>query len=322
MSAPVEGPRLGGAPWLAALGLSALVAAGVLAVMLRPPATARPPINDGAGVLHVSDTSETILRALPVAPPQQERWRDVADVAYADGWRTTFNYADAPADRALVRYESPAPSLQGTLLATSLKPNLAYQLKLVGRSALRGPTEAANADDPRAWSSWQLGRIGRWWCEDCGWNVADSDLATHVDDSHRVRGYLLFDWFVTDGAGDARHDFALDSSLHVLWRVGQRERAPEDTPPRWYRLEREPSVYPPHAAGVAQDLGLFGEWEPGRPPLGQVRLPAGRYDVGLNLTEETFHANLGEARTLEGGGFWPWVLEAELSFEVRPGGGA
>lgn len=319
MSAPGEVVRTSRWRWGAAVGLSALFAAGVLAVMLWSVARApRPPGMADAEVLHVSETSETMLRALTVEPPQAERWRDLADVAYSDAWRERFDYADRAAHRAQVHYESPAPTLRGALIAHALKPNLAYQLKLVGLSPLRGPGERANAGDVRAWSSWQLGRVGRWWCADCAWNVSDVDLAAHVVEGHAVRGYLLFDWFVTDGEGNARHEFALDSSLHVLWRVGQRERAPEDTPPRWYRLERDAAVYPPPAAGVAQDAGVFGEWEPGRPPLGRVRLPAGEYEVGLNLTEETFHANLGEERALEGGGFWPWVLEAELRFEIRP----
>jgi len=320
MSGPGEPARTSGWRWGVAVGLTAIFTAGVLALILQFVTGVRvpyvPEMADARG-LHVSATSETLLRALPIAPPQEERWRDIADVAFADDWRQRFDYSDRAAQRAQVRYDSPASTLQGTLTASGLKPHLAYQLKLVGLSAVRGANEAANADDVRAWSSWQLGRIGRWWCEECAWNVADADLATHVADGHRVRGYLLFDWFMTDGGGDARHDFGLDSSLHVLWRVGQRERAPEDTPPRWYRLTRDPAVYPPHAAGVAQEVGLFGEWEPDRPPLGQLRLSAGEYEVGLNLTEETFHANLGEGRTLEGGGFWPWVLEAKLTFRIH-----
>lgn len=309
--------RAGAWQWAVVAGVVALGIAGIL--LLRPdyPLMPSAPMSVAGEVVQVSETSERSLRALPIAPPQQERWRDIADVAYSEEWCEAFSYADQSRHYACVEYRTPASTLQGTLLATALKPNFAYQLKLAGLAPVRGTEEEANADDPRAWSSWQLGRLGRWWCEDCQWNVSDDELADHVTDGHHVRGYLLFDWFVTDEAGNARHDFALASSLHVLWRVGQRERAPEDTAPRWYRVVRDPSVYPPHAAGVAQDVGLFAEWEPGRPLPGAVRLPAGTYEVALNLTEETFHANLGEARVLEGGGFWPWVLEAELGFEVH-----
>ena len=276
----------------------------------------RPSPDEVTGI--VVQRSEELLRPLEVSEPQQPRWRDIAAVAYSQSFRDAFSYSDADSHRAEVRYEAQAPSLRGTLTAVGLKPSFAYQLKLVGLEPVRGVTEEDNAADPRAWSSWQLGRIGRWWCEDCQWNVTDAELAQHVDEGHEVRGYLLFDWLVTDAEGDTQHEFDLNSSLHVLWRVGQRERGPNDTPPRWYTVERPHGAYPASAAGAKQQVGLFGEWEPDRPLPGQLRMPPGRYHVGLNLTEETFHANLGENRALEGGGFWAWVLEAELEFEVRP----
>ncbi len=300
-------------PWTIALLMPVVACIGCAALLPRDATDA--PTNEAR--VTVSDLSQTTMHALPVEPPEQERWRDIADVAYRDDFREAFDYADTARHRVEVRYEPAAEMLQGIVSAIGLKPSMAYQLKLVGLEPIAGATEAENAGDARRWSSWQLGHIGRWWCEDCGWNVSDADLAQHVGDGHTVRGYLLFDWFVTDARGDAQHPFALDSSLHVLWRVGQRERGPNDSPPRWYTVERPADVYPPSAANTRQQIGLFGEWEPDRPNIGQVRLPAGSYHVGLNLTEETFHANLGETRALEGGGFWALVLQSELRFEVR-----
>ncbi len=265
----------------------------------------------------VSDLSETTMGPLTVEEPQRERWRDIADVAYASDFRESFDYDHLDAHRATVAYDREASTLRGTVRAEGLKPWMAYQLKLVGLDPIEGVTEADNASDPRGWSSWQLGRLGRWWCEDCQWNVPGAELHEHVSEGHAVRGYLLFDWFVTDQSGDAEPPFALDSSLHVLWRVGQRERGPKDSAPRWYTVERPAGVYPPSATNTTQRIGLFGEWEPDRPPIGEVRLAAGSYHVGLNLTEETFHANLGEDRELAGGGFWAWVLQSELIFEVQ-----
>jgi len=306
------------APWTIALLAPIVALTGCAA--LRPPDATDTPANEATVI--VSELSETTMHALPVEPPEQERWRDIADVAYRDDFREGFNYANTARHRVEVRYEPAAEMLQGVVSATGLKPSMAYQLKLVGLEPIAGATEAENAGDARRWSSWQLGRSGRWWCEDCDWNVPDADLASHVGDGHTVRGYLLFDWFVTDARGDAQHPFALDTSLHVLWRVGQRERGANDSPPRWYTVERPADVYPPSAADTKQQIGLFGEWEPDRPQIGHVRLPAGSYEVGLNLTEETFHANLGEARALEGGGLWAWVLQSELRFEVQPDGSA
>jgi hypothetical protein len=265
----------------------------------------------------VSDLSETVMQPLDVLPPQQERWRDIAGAAYAGGFRDEFDYSDIHSHRAEVHYKEDAQTLLGVIEASGLKPSFAYQLKLVGLKPVLGADEATNAADTRAWSSWQLGRLGRWWCADCNWNLLDDELAAHVDDGHRVTGYLLFDWFVTDEHGNAKHAFALDSSLHVLWRVGQRERGRHDTRPRWYTVTRPPDVYPPATASTEERVGIFGEWEPERARVGEARLAPGTYEVGFNLTEESFHDNMDEERMLPGGGFWAWVLQSQLQFEVR-----
>ncbi|MGD9498615.1 MAG: hypothetical protein AB7Y46_20140, partial [Armatimonadota bacterium] len=73
---------------------------------------------------------------------------------------------------------------------------------------------------------------------------------------------------------------------------------------------------PADAPGPDTD-GIFGEREPGRAPIGGLTMPVGQYCVKLNLTEESFHANMDEERSLPGGGFWAWVLESDLRFEVR-----
>lgn len=283
-----------------------------------------PPAGDAMTDSHedtnviVSEASQKTLQALAVVQPQQERWRDIGDGLYAESFRDSFSYAEDRIHRAEVFYESAAPTLTGTVSAISLKPWFAYQVKLVGAAPLAGATEAENLASPEEWSSFQLGSIGRWWCADCLWNVTDADLPAHLDDGHSVNGYLLFDWFVTDGAGNAEHPFALDSSLRVLWRVEQRERGRWDTPPRWYELSRDTEFYPAELPQELHRYGIFAEWEPERPVPGAVSLPPGDYVVRFNLTEETFHANLDERRMLEGAGFWALVLDGELRFEVRP----
>ncbi|MFW5866919.1 MAG: hypothetical protein ACOCX2_03820 [Armatimonadota bacterium] len=301
------------APWLIAL-LIWVVARIACVVYVEEDADER---TTAATKVTVNEHSETLMQPLDVVPPQQQRWRDIGGVAYDRGLREEFDYAHTGRHRAEVFYDEEAATVRGTVRARTLKPNFAYQLKLVGLAPLRGVTEAANAANARAWSSWQLGRLGRWWCEDCQWNVLDADLATHVEDGHEVTGYLLFDWLVTDEKGDADHRFSLDSSLHVLWRVGQRERGPKDSPPRWYSISRPGGVYPRSVAEAKQQLGIFAEWEPDRPEIGEARLAPGGYHVGMNLTEESFHDNLGDDRTLEGGGCWAWVLQSELQFQVR-----
>lgn len=314
MTVPVtKSAATAGRGWLPVL---MLLTAAVVVVALRCSTRSREPADEAA-VIMVQEATRTTMRPMEVAPPQQLRWRDIAGAAYSKKFRAEFDYFDTQVHRVEVSCQPEASTLTGVITAHGLKPWFAYQLKLVGITGVLGPAEADNADDVAAWSSWQLGRLGRWWCDDCHWNVSDADLAQHLADGHTVRGYLLFDWFVTDAAGDAVHQFALDSSLHVLWRVGQRDRSPQDSTPRWYAIERGDYAYPPDLVDVTAQVGLFAEWEPDRPPIGEVKLPPGEYRVALNLTEESFHDNMDDERALEGGGFWAWVLQAELGFEVR-----
>ena len=198
-----------------------------------------------------------------------------------------------------VEYEARAETLRGRLTAGGLKPWFVYQLKLVGSAPVRGAREQDNEGVP-AWSSWQLGRMGRWWCEDCGWNLADADLADHIKQGHDVRGYVLFDWFVTD-ARRCQPPLSLDSSLHVLWKVGQRDEGPNDSAPRWYGIARPSYAYAPADARTSAEIGVYGEWEPTRAKIGRLVVPPGEYQVRLNLTEETWHANSPSRES-------PWAL--------------
>ncbi len=274
-------------------------------------------LSPGGRRVTVSSASQQVLRPMQVPEPKYLRWRDIGDAMYSNDFRDSFDYAHQPGPRVTVGYQRTAETLRGHIEARGLKPWFAYQLKLVGTRGLAAPGEQGNTGDAALWSSYQLGRLGRWWCEECEWNVSDEDLRAHLLQGHTVKGYLLFDWFVTDARGDCDHDFSLDSSLHVLWRVGQRDRGPKDSAPRWYGVTRSAYAYPKGVETHTEQVGLYSEWEPARPPIGSVRLPPGEYHVRLNLTEESFHANLSEENTLEGGGLWAWVLEGDLQFQVN-----
>ena len=80
------------------------------------------------------------------SPTGQYRWRDVADYYYAANYRNNYDY-----DQAIVQidYSTDESTLFGTLSATNLKRNFAYQLKLVGT-----PDTIANE---------HIGLAGRWW---------------------------------------------------------------------------------------------------------------------------------------------------------------
>jgi len=263
------------------------------------------------GRFTVSEMSEHVLRPMPVEEPMQPRWRDVADVAYARDFREEFSY---DACEVRVEYEACARTLKGWLRARGLKPWFVYQIKLVGAAPVLGPDETDNVD-MESWSSWQLGRMGRWWCHDCDWNVSDAELGEHLSKGHEVRGYLLFDWLITDGQGECDHQFWMDRSLHVLWKVGQRDRGEHDSAPRWYGIERGEYGYESGDVGGGGEEAVFGEWEPARATVGKLGVPAGEYRVRMNLTEETWHSNLGD-RTQELGGHWAWVLDGDLQFTV------
>ncbi len=123
---------------------------------------------------------------------------------------------------------------------------------------------------------------------DCGWNVSDSELATGAHDGHRVLGYLLFDFFMTDINGDATQQLYLDSSFHVLWRTDLRRPNPaRDGKPRTHLVTYDSAVY--ESSFADENVKVYAEGEPGRPKPGQVTLPPGYYECRLLLTEESFH---------------------------------
>ena len=77
------------------------------------------------------------------------RWLDVANQAYSADYREgedSYNYTQASVE---VTYETTGTTLHGTMVATNLKPNFAYQLKLAGF-----PGTPANE---------RIGLAGRWW---------------------------------------------------------------------------------------------------------------------------------------------------------------
>ena len=263
------------------------------------------------------------LCALPptiTSPDGSYRWLDVADQPYGESYRRASSYEQATVE-ADVRVAS--RTLAGSLRAAGLKPNFAYQIKLVG-----APDTSANE---------LLGRVGRWWQEEwsgAGWqsvfNLNDKgdgrspnpndrqyramreapDPGSPTGRRHRFTGYLAFAYFITDEAGGARVDFETKSSYHVVWRSDQQERSEADGPLITSSFQAGPLSH--EAYGVPfppAQVGLFGEWE--RLPVGGVRLIAGRYDCLLALTEESFHGSGGDYA-----GAWAAALGAPVRFTV------
>ena len=151
------------------------------------------------------------------------RWLDVADQLYSASYRTDYNYTQATVS---VTYDYAGSTFQGRLNATNLKPNFAYQLKLVG--------------DPGTPANERIGLAGRWWQEE--WNGSAwangqnlnnkgtgsspnpndtvyssrrdvTDLTSPTELHYRYTGYLVFEYFITDQLGNATLDFVDEQQL-------------------------------------------------------------------------------------------------------------
>jgi len=219
---------------------------------------------------------------------------------------------------------APAAGATVMLAAANLKPNFAYQLKLVGV-----PGTASNEG---------IGLAGRWWQEE--WNGSEwaggSNLNNKGDGSapnpndlvyfarrdvsdptsptglhYRYTGYLVLDYFITDALGDAAVTFEADSSYHVLWKTSQRAPTGQDGPVVTTTFDPDPSMPAYDMDYGVSTVGVFGEWE--RLPVGGVFLRRGAYACGVILTEESFHGSGGALS-----GNWAAAMGGEVGFTVVP----
>jgi hypothetical protein len=228
-------------------------------------------------------------------PDTPFRWKDIADNLYATSYMDSFDYGSP---LVTVSFYETGGTFAGSITGEGLKPNFAYQMKLVGKpesDTLWGDT----GDD---WSNEQIGYTGRWWRKQPNpGNTNDADYETHKDDPNYIfEGYLLFSYFVTDENGDIAQDFYLDSSFHVLWKTSQRAPSANDSDPTTHTLD---SFIPPayDQSYDSTEVSLYAEWESGRALPGEATLTPGAYDVRFILTEESFHqSGLG--------GYWAAAL--------------
>lgn len=217
-------------------------------------------------------------------PDAPFRWRDVATNPYGLLYQDTYNYDDAS---VTVTFQPCGErTFTGHLSAANLKPNFAYQMKLLGKpTALWGE----DGDDV---TNERVGYAGRWWrVQPNPGNSNDEDYEQHHDDPDYIfEGYLLFDHFTTGRFGNAEIDFALDSSFHVLWWELQRAPQTCDGPVDYTDVEGY-AVDPAYDDDIAPvTVGVYAE-EERWPPVcyGEAELPLGEYNCRIILTEETFH---------------------------------
>ena len=232
------------------------------------------------------------------------RFRDIGGQLYSQSFINGYSYAAA---NVVFKLDTPGLNyLGGSIVATGLKPNFAYQIKLDGNPSKGGITPPDDVGNEI------IGYRGRWWrMWPNPWNATDSEYNANKDNpNYAYEGYLLVAFFVTDAQGSANLCIAGNNSYHVLWRMDQRSPAPNDGPPL--------AVTVPGTAGnpaydvsvSARQYSLYGEWEPTRALPGTLTLPDGHYKAHLYLTEESFHDNSSQ------GGSWAAAMSAPLEFDI------
>ncbi len=213
-------------------------------------------------------------------PDTAYRWMDIADNLYSDTYQSSFTYNQPLVN--LSYYNQDHEMFRGVLTAHGLKPNFAYQIKLVGK-----PT-----DDGRV-SNESIGYKGRWWRQkpnpgnsnDAGYD------ANKNNPNYAFECYLMYDYFVTDESGNAVKTFGLDNSYHVLWKISQRNPRPNDSVPTRHIIKTT-AANPAYGKDCGETaVELYAEWETGRAVPGNARLDEGDYNVLFILTEESFHSS-------------------------------
>jgi len=254
------------------------------------------------------------------------RWRDVAGNLFSDDYRTSYSYGSENVTVRII-FETVATSFSGNLLASNLKPNFTYQLKLSGFAGETGANE-------------KIGLAGRWWQETwdgAAWgsganlnNKGDgsspnpndavyfsrrdiADPTSPTGKKYRYTGYLVFDYFITDEQGNASLDFLTGSCFHVLWNTIQRTRSGNDGPPVSSTFDPDPLKIAYDVDYSSSTMTVFGEWE--RLPMGDVPLDKGDYNCQLYLTEESFHGWPGGDYC----GGWAAAMGADITFAVVEG---
>ncbi|MFH0937980.1 MAG: MBG domain-containing protein [Planctomycetota bacterium] len=232
------------------------------------------------------------------------RLKDILGQQYGATFRAAYSYTSANVQ--VTPDINTEPYLSGTINATGLKPNFAYQIKLLGR-----PTRSdVNGDDV---TNERIGYLGRWWrAQPSPGNSNDTEYnACKNNINYIFQGYLLIAFFVTDEHGNANTHFVGNNSYHVLWRTNQRSRRANDGP-------LLPVTLPPTAGNSAYDVTLaaraatlYGEWESTRALPGQLQMPLGRYKCTFALTEESFHDSGLYA------GCWATALTANCEFNIK-----
>ena len=246
------------------------------------------------------------------SPTGEYRWRDIGCNQYADSYRLNYDYTQA---NVHINYDNDDNTFHGFLLANNLKPNFAYQVKIVGSGS---HTENHDINE-------RIGYTGRWWKEEWidgqwvgiynfGDSVYEAEKDIELDGSptgyqYKFIGYLLFDYFITNENGDAILVFSQDSSYHVLYRTDQRAWQTNDGPIITSTFDPETSSPAYDEDHPEQTISVYGQVE--RTPVGGKFLPSYDYSAQLILTEESFH---GLGGTFAGN--WAAAMGNDIQFTI------
>jgi hypothetical protein len=261
--------------------------------------------------------------------PARPRWWDISNSPFngflSEGQEFRYDnaYSLSPTTglpvwdtRVTLTYDT-APNVAyfvGRIEARGLKPNFAYQVKLLGKPQKGARGWGALGDDV---GNERIGYAGRWWCDSSHATQTNFDDSHYVNyyknaplgQEHAIYGYLFTGIFVTDRFGNASIDISGRNSYHITWQSWQNGRKDvlAGTWPlsAWVRDSTSTSPYYAYGATAPapKTVSLYYEYETGRAQ--PVALAAGTYHCRMVLTEESFH------NTTTNGGYWQSVLTTE-----------
>jgi len=227
----------------------------------------------------------------------------------------------------------------------NLKPNFAYQVKLIGKPEAKWTGIAPCSD----WANEQIGG-GRWWCTVIDKNGAIVDAYNSNDREYAkwknkgfydrglkltywFEGYLLFDFVLTDASGNvAPVTLEANKSYHVLWQCGHNQDGTIKQEP-WNQYQGTPAAnlmdwnnLKTTTVDVTNSNwysdGSGGAW--GVVPEIEdtvYTMADGDYPAFLAVTEESFHANLPPQygpnyHDPDYGGCWMSAMCAHVNFHL------
>ncbi len=202
---------------------------------------------------------------------------DTASFKYGTNGSVTVSYDTAPS----------VPYFVAHISATGLKPNFAYQMKLIGKPVSGSPEDAAkkgrgfgpytkrsatkgiisvmdgNGED---WANETIGKIGRWWndsLQGSSTNAVTDSVFNSTYPNETIYGYIFMGDFVTDASGNAEVDITGQNNYHITfqnWQTGGDVRMVQNGTPaqltdgsgnKYFSITGSPSAAPYYGYGSA-----------------------------------------------------------------------